>query len=389
MHKTKISGYCHDDFKSVKSAFGLNFDEDDGDCERALGACVSAVVDGETVVDLWAGYTDTNKTNRWREDTIVCVFSVSKAIASFCIYALYDRGVIDLDAPIAAYWPAFGQNGKADITIRMVLSHQAGLLNAETAPEGSLWQPGVLEGAIEAMAPEWTPGTEAGYHSFTYGPILQGIVRRVTGKTLGQFLRAEITGPLAADFYVGLSEEESARSAQFIGNDNNGTIGPFRNRPDTSIYEHWKALPRDEDFNSDNWRQREFSSLNGHGNARGLARLFSCIANGGELDGVRLLSLETVSDVTKQHWEGVDRFAEAPGRFNAGCQMSNELSPFGGRRSNFGFYGIGGSVGFCDPVNKVGFSYCCNKAITGPAGTSELSVRLIDAFYGALSAHNT
>lgn len=386
MQQTENSGFCHCDFKSVRKAFGLNFDEDDRDGERMLGGCVSAVVDGETVVDLWGGYANPDRTARWQEDTIVTVFSISKAVASFCIYVLYDRSIIDIDAPVASYWPAFAQNGKAEITIRTVLTHQAGLLNADSAREGSLWQTGALEGAIETMAPEWTPGTGAGYHSFTYGPILQGIVRRVTGKSLGRFLREEITEPLGADFFFGLTDEENARCAQFVGNDDNGTIGPFRHQPETTVYQHWKALPRDEDFNSDKWRRQEFPSLNGHGNARGLAQLFACIANGGELDGTHLLARKTIDDVTRQHWQGIDRFAEAPGRFNAGCQMSSDLSPFGGRRENFGFYGIGGSVGFCDPVNRIGFSYCTNRAITGAAGTSQLSVRLIEALYASLNS---
>ncbi len=385
MPNAVVSGICKDGYEAVKQAFITNFEGNDHPGERDLGACVSVIVEGETVVDLWGGHLDLNRTIPWKEDTTICVFSVTKAVSSFCMYMLHDRKLIDFDEPVATYWPEFGQNGKETITIRMLLSHQAGLMYADDVPEGMLWEPGLIERALELKEPEWPPGTDAGYHSFTFGPIVQEVVKRVTGRSLGNFIRDEVAGPLGISFGIGLNNEENAKCAHFFGNDENGTLKAFRFDVGSIVHDCWKSLPRDEDFNSDNWRKREFASLNGHGNARALARLFYCIANGGEIDEVRLSSADTIKGAIQQHWAGIDRFGDCPGRFNAGFQMSNEYSPFGRRAQNFGFYGIGGSVGFCDPVNKVGFGYCCNRSISGAAGTSQLTVGLTDALYNVLA----
>lgn len=381
----EINGGCSDKLSKVKDAFALNFIDSDPEFEQDCGACVAAMVDGELLVDLWGGHTSEAKTELWKEDTIVCVFSVTKAVAAVCMHVLHDRGIIPLDAPIAEFWPAFAENGKEDITVRLVLSHQAGLLYVDNVPDGSIWQDGVYARALEVAAPEWSPGTDAGYHAFSFGPILQELVHRVTGRSLGQVLNEEIATPFDIDFGIGLTEEQNARCATYIGNDRNGTIRGFRFEKDSPVYRAWKALPRNENFNSEDWRRKELASLNGHGNARALARLFSCYSEKGLLSGRRLLSKSTVEDVSREHWSGTDRFAKCPGRFNAGCQlMTPEHSPFGGGESHFGFYGIGGSVTFCDPVNRIVFSYCCNKALTGASGTSKRSVRLIKALYNSL-----
>lgn len=233
----------------------------------------------------------------------------------------------------------------------------------------------------------WSRSTSPNYWkaSFTFGPIVQEIVQRSTGNTLGQFLRNEVVSPLGIQFGIGLSEEENARCSPFFVDETNGNISAFRRDTSSSVYRCWKALPRNESFNSENWRKLEFASLNGHGNARAIATLFASLAGDGEVGGVRLLSPSRVRDLSSELWHGMDRFSESHARYNAGFQLSNEVYPFGGHEGSFGFYGIGGSVGFCDPVNHLAFAYCGNNCISGASATNSLSSRLIETVYRAVA----
>ena len=371
-----IQGTCAPGFDHLWEVFGANFAASCPEGDPDLGACVSLTLEGETVVDLWGGFRDAAATQPWTRDTIVCVFSISKAIAAVCMHVMRDRGLLDIDAPVAEFWPEFAQSGKAGITTRMVLSHTAGLLRANV-PEGSLWQPGVLLSAIEAMRPEWEPGEAAGYHSFTQGPILQEIARRVTSRSLGQFLRDELARPLDAAIASGLTADEVARCAEIIPNERNGTIAPFRHDPSSAVYRDWAALPRDETFNSSNWRKTEFFSLAGHGNACGIVRLLAPLATGGVSAGRRVLGPKAVASAIAEHWSGYDRFAEAPARYAAGFQMSDATYPFSGSPDCIGFHGIGGSIGFADPSRRMSFAYCGNRLISGSAGANPKSRRLI------------
>ncbi|MEM6693287.1 MAG: serine hydrolase domain-containing protein [Pseudomonadota bacterium] len=378
-----IGGTCRPEFKAVSDAFISNFDDTRWGRDTDAGASVCVRIEGETVLDLWGGYRDAACSSPWSEDTIVCVFSVTKAIAAVVIHALYSECLIDIDAPIARDWPAFAQNGKAQITARMVLSQTAGLLNPDV-PEGSLWHPGVMTRAIEAMAPEWVPGTECGYHSFSYGPILQEWVLRATGTPLNQHLRHRFTEPFALDFFAGLSDAEIARCADIIDNPDNGTLRPFRTDPGQDVYHHWRALDRSETFNSDAWRRHPFFSLAGHGNARGIAGMLSPLANAGQIDGQQVIAPDQVASAIAEHWSGYDRFGQGPGRFAAGFQMADDTYPFDGTASTVGFHGIGGSLGFADPVRHVSFGYARNALIAGGAGVNPMSQRMIKALYEAI-----
>jgi len=378
-----IGGTCRLEFEAVREAFVANFDGARWGGDTDVGAAISARVDGETVVDLWGGHRDAARTEPWTADTIVCVFSVTKAVAAIVIHALHSDGMVDIDAPIAAAWPDFAQNGKGAITARMVLAQTAGLLNPDV-PDGSLWTPGVMTRAIEAMAPEWVPGTQAGYHSFTYGPILQEWVLRATGTPLHRHLRDRFTEPFGLAFATGLTEDEIARCATVIDNPDNGTLHPFRNHPSEDVYHHWRALDRAEDFNSDDWRRHAFFSLAGHGNARGIAGLMTPLANAGLLDGQQVIAPDHVASAIAEHWSGYDRFGQGPGRFAAGFQMADDLYRFDGTPSTVGFHGIGGSLGFADPVRHVSISYTCNALIAGGAGVNPMSQGLIRALYDAL-----
>ncbi|MGE0256020.1 MAG: serine hydrolase domain-containing protein [Alphaproteobacteria bacterium] len=381
--RVPVAGVCQPRFAAVRRAFErvMNSDTPAG---REIGACVSVVLDGVTVVDLWGGFRDRARTLPWEPDTITCMMSVAKASASVCAHVLIDRGLIDPEATVASYWPEFGQAGKERMTVRELLSHRGGVLYADAAPAGSLWQAGVVERALEAQAPEWVPGTDAAYHSFTYGPLVEGLVRRVSGLTIGQFFRAEVAAPLGLDYQIGLTDAEDARCAEFEETRGTPSRDGIKENPASPLFRAWAPLPKSEDFNSRDWRRGEFASANGHGNARAIARLYGCLARGGEIDGVRLLSERTVADVTREHWDGMDRMTNRNFRFGAGFMLSCPPMPMGGHRRNFGHMGLGGAVGFGDPVRRLGFSYCGNRmapiADEGPFGGP-----LVAATYEALA----
>jgi CubicO group peptidase (beta-lactamase class C family) len=207
-----ISGSCESRFDTVKAAFAQNLMER-GD----LGAAVCIYIDGQPVVDLWGGYADAARTRPWERDTIACVASTGKGITSICLLRLVQRGLIDLDMPVAHYWPEFGQAGKHAISVRWLLSHRAGLpaVRKDMSSDAMFkWHPFVE--ALAEETPWWEPGTRHGYHATTFGFLVGELVRRVSGQSIGQFLQAEIGKPLNADFFIGVPESEDARAAEML-----------------------------------------------------------------------------------------------------------------------------------------------------------------------------
>ena len=377
-----IDGHCEPQFAAVRDIFAANMNTETA-AGREVGACVSLVLDGVCVVDLWGGYRDAARTLPWQRDTITCMMSVAKASASVCVHVLAERGAIDYAAPVADYWPEFAQNGKAAISVRTLVSHQGAVLYADAAPVGSLWQPGVVERALEAQAPAWEAGTAGSYHSFTYGPLMEGLVRRVSGRTVGQFFRAEVAEPLGLDYQIGLNDDEMARCAEYIETPGTASRDGIKENTESPLFCAWAPLPKDEDFNSDDWRRGEFASANGHGNARAIARLYGCLARGGEIDGIRLLAPETVAGAIAEHWAGMDRMTNRPFRFGTGFMLSCPPFPMGGGTRNFGHPGLGGGLGFGDPDHRLGFSYCGNR-MTPIADEGPFAGPLIAACYGCL-----
>lgn len=378
-----VSGTCDPKFAAVEAAFRYNMAEGDPDCGEEVGACVSVVVEGERVVDLWGGYRDAARAQLWQPDTITCMMSVTKACASICLLTLVDRGAIDLEQRVAHYWPAFGANGKDTMTVRTLISHQSGVIFADAAPAGSLWQEGVVEQALEEATPEWPPGSAGSYHSFTYGPLVSGLIRHVDGRTVGRFWREEIAEPFGLEFHIGLEDAEVARCAEFIETPGTPSRDGIKVNPDSPLFRAWAPMPKDEDFNSDDWFRGEFASANGHGNARAIATLYGGLVNGGEIGGKRLLSEAVIEDAIAEHWDDMDRMTSRHFRFGCGFMLSCPPFPFGGRRDNFGHTGIGGAVGFGDPQTRLGFSYCGNRmapiADMGPFATP-----MVDAMYASI-----
>jgi len=205
-------GACDSRFNAVKDAFAENFP-----AHGEVGAAVAVMVDGEIVVDLWAGHADAARTRSWERDTIVNVYSTTKGMTTICAHRLVDQGLLDVDAPVAKYWPEFAQAGKEDLPVSYLLSHRAGLpAIKEILPKGSLFQWDTMTAALARQEPWWEPGTKHGYHILTYGWLVGEVVRRITGKSLGTYFREEIAEPLSLDFHIGLAAEHDARAAEII-----------------------------------------------------------------------------------------------------------------------------------------------------------------------------
>lgn len=375
-----IHGECAPGFEAVRDAFETNFV-----AEEEVGASASVVVDGRTVVDLWGGWRDAACTLPWERDTLVCMMSVAKAVSATCLHMLVDRRQVELDAPVARYWPEFAQNGKDKVLVSHVLDHRAGLpILAEKLHPQAMFDHALMVGALERQAPLWEPGTKAGYHVHNQGFLIDEILRRVDGRTLPHFLREEVTGPLGIDYQFGLSAADQARCADFL-QATEGTIFAARHGdPDKILSRAWDQLPDPLDLNSRQWREATITSASGHGNARAVARLYGALARGGELDGVRLMSPATLEQaITEQH-NMVEVMMERPYHQALGFLLSSPpIVWMGPGRRSFGHHGVGGSIGLGDPEAKVGFAYAMNK-MHARIDNGPRARRLIEAVYRCL-----
>jgi CubicO group peptidase (beta-lactamase class C family) len=359
---TEIHGYCDDRFASVKQAFAKNFDEG-----LEVGASFAATIEGELVADIWAGYADAACTRPWESDTIVNVYSTTKVMTALCMLMLVDRGLLDIDAPVAHYWPEFAQAGKEKIPVRYLLTHQAGLAGiVEPTPSEALYDWDRIVKLLAAQKPLWEPGTDSGYHAVTFGYLLGEVLRRITGKTLGTFFREEVAEPLGADFHIGLDERHDSRVAELIPPESYAS--PVLN-PDSELGKAMANGARSPKRTQDRaWRAAEIPASNGHGNARSVARVATALACGGELDGVRLLGMPTIEKSIEEQCYGKDLVLGQPIRWGLGWALKSEEAPIGPNPRTFYWGGWGGSAVIMDLDAKVGFAYVMNKMNSGALG---------------------
>lgn len=357
-----IDGFCDPAFAAVREEFERNF-RDRGE----VGAAVCVYRDGKPVVDLWGGHKDLDRTVAWDKDTIVIMNSVAKSMCAISTHVLIDRGVIDFDAPVARYWPEFAQSGKAGVLVRHVLSHTCGVIYCDRAPPGSWFDWDVHIRAIEQQEPAWTPGTRGAYNSINIGYILGEIVRRVTGKTVGSFLREAIAGKLGADYHIGLKPAEIARVSDMHRNPKNGFF-KIAADPTTPLGRAFRSAPQTGYFqNCPEIREREVASFGGHGNARAVARIYAMLAGNGTIDGVRLLSPEAVERASQLVWDDECIMTQRRIRMGYGF-MHNEpdTAPMGENMKAFGHTGTGGAFAWCDRDRNLSFAYCTNFQREGP-----------------------
>ena len=377
---TEIHGTCAPRFDGVREAFAANFD-----AGREVGASFAATLDGEPVIDLWAGHADRAATRAWERDTIVNVFSTTKAMTATCANMLVDRGLLDVDAPVVRYWPEFAAGGKADMPVRFLLSHTAGLAGLSTPlPIEALFDWERMTAALAAETPWWPPGTANGYHAMTFGFLVGELIRRVTRVSPGAFFREEVAGPLGADFHIGLPASEDARVAEMIA--------PARTELGAGGFDHESlagrvlANPplRPEYANRIDWRRAEIPAANGHGNARSVARVLSVLACGGALDGVRLLGEATLRRAIEQQAYAKDLVLGRKFRWGLGFMLTSAELPLGPNPNVFGHGGWGGSLGFADLDARVSWAYVMNRMSPGTTGDSR-AAGMIGALYGALA----
>jgi len=384
MTSAHVGGTVDPRFEPVRDAFVRNFDE-----HGEIGAAVCIRVGGRVVADLWGGHADAaGRRREWTGDTLVNAFSVGKGMVALLFAQLVGDGAVNVDSRVADVWPEFAAAGKQDVTIRQVLSHQAGLpaLRQRMQPDSMLdWH--TMTAALAAEKPWWEPGTRHGYHVNTFGFLAGEVIRRVTGRSVGTVLRERVAGPLGADVHLGLAPEADDRVADFLW--------PFDPPPEEeppglegfelmrhNAYWNPSGLSGAGVINTDAWRRAEMPSTNLHASARGVATVYAALAAGGTLDGVRVVDPAALAAATVEQVDGDDLVLGRPSRFALGFQLTQPERPLGPNPGAYGHFGAGGSLGFCDPQAGVAFGYVMNEL--GARWQNPRNSALIDALYASL-----
>ncbi len=386
MGAIQIEGNCDPRFAAVRDAFAENFEK-----RKEVGASVAVTYKGQQVVDLWAGFADKKRTRPWTRDTIVNVYSTTKGLTAICAHRLVEQGKLDLDAPVASYWPEFARTGKDKLPVRYLLSHRAGLAAVKKPlPLEALYQWDTMCEALAEQETWWEPGSKHGYHAVTYGWLVGEVIRRITGKTPGTYFRDELADPLGLDCHIGLDASHDWRVADMLAspppppgapnifeevakNPESVTAKAFANPP----------LLTPGVVNTREWRGAELPAANGHTNARALARIYGALGDGGEIDGVHVLDAESIARCHDEQSYGPDAVLFISTRMSLGFMMSQPGNSMGPNARAFGHPGAGGSLGFADPDAGIGFGYVMNQM-----GSNILidprAAALIDSVYASL-----
>jgi len=374
----EIHGECDPQFSKVKETFEKLYQED-----REIGSCFAVYKNGNPLVELWGGFQDKDKTKPWQKDNLVTVYSTTKGVAAFCIALAMEKGLLKYEEKVSTYWPEFASNGKEDITVGMLMSHQAGICSPETRNVDDYYNQNLMAEKLAGMTPIWEPGTASGYHSMTFGWLTSELILRVTGKSLGTFFREEVGDQHEIDFFIGLPESEDHRVAELVPfeivrNENSEqqkielteAQKSQRNSAGTLDIQNTKA-----------WRQAEIPSANGQGNARGLAKFYSLIVP--EDNSIKLLKDDTVNQMTTMQIEGRDLVLAVQVRWGVGFILNKHKVIYGPIEGAFGHSGYGGSCAFGDPENKIGVSYVMNRMLDN-FNADGRSIELINATYECL-----
>jgi len=358
----EIHGETTPGFEKVREAFQANWQG------YEVGACCCVVYKGKKVVDLWGGYQDRACTKPWEEDTLVNVYSTTKGMGSLAVAILAEEGKLDYEALVTDYWPEFGAEGKHRITVGQLLSHQAGVCGVdEKITIEDLYDWDKMVRLLAAQKPLWEPGKQSGYHAVTWGYLAGEIIRRITGKTLGRYFHEKAAGPLEVDFYIGLPDSEMNRVADMIGA-NRARVAPkpldgSREMPPfyTIALQNPEIRPF-KDVCSYAWRKAEIPAANGQANARAIAKIYGALANGGEIDGIRIISRKGIDTATIEEVKGDqdDLVLGKRRRFARGFVLNTE-GQYGPNPQAFGHTGAGGSVGFADLKADIAIGYAMNQ----------------------------
>ena len=352
-----VHGTFEPGWEAVRDAFVANFDQG-----LELGASVHVTVGGTPMVDMWAGDAAPDGTP-WAEDTIVNVYSTTKTMCALSLMMLVDRGLVDPAAPVARYWPEFAANGKTSITVAQIMAHTSGLSGFDPGIDTTtLYDWDRCCEILAAMAPWWEPGTASGYHAITHGYLMGEIVRRVDGRSVGTFFREEVAEPLGADFHIGFGPEHDARCGELVPPPE-ALAAPEGADPESVAMKTFLSAPvNGTEPRTRAWRAAEIPAAGGFGNARSVGRVHSALACGGTVDGVTLMTPETVARIAEEHYHGPDFVLGegVPLRYGLGFGLPSEMIPLPSPQSFF-WGGWGGSLAIIDPDTEMTVSYVMNK----------------------------
>lgn len=377
IENARIKGECPDRFERVREALQFNLDSGED-----IGASVAVYIDGEPVVDLWGGYFDESFERPWERDTIAITHSITKTMTGMAALVLADSGELDFDAPVAKYWPEFGQNGKSGVLVRHILSHTSGVAGwTEDVTWEDVFNHDHACDLLARQAPWWTPGTASAYHGICIGHLVSGVIKRITGLTLGQYFAEHVAGPLDADYHIGTGAEHDHRISSLVqgGRSWLPSGNPIAERVSlnprmTPQMTHTKA-----------WRRAEVGGANGHGNGRSVAKIHAALA-AGESGGVRLLSDKGRFRALEQMSDGVDLLLGVPIKWGAAAFALDAplLYPNApGHRVAF-WGGQGGSLGLVDFDERMSISFVMNRWLMGPYELRRAH-RIIGSVYESLA----
>jgi len=370
----EIQGNCQERFLEVKELFGSLHKSG-----REVGSSFSVYQDGKPIIDIWGGYSDKDQTKQWNRDTLATVWSTTKGVAAITIAHAFENKLIEYERKVSEYWPEFGCNGKEDITVGMLLSHQAGICGSKTDNVEDYYSQSVMAKELASMHPIWKPGTASGYHSMTYGWLVSELIIRVTGKTLGNYFKENIGDPHQIDFHIGLPLAEEKRVAEMI---------PFPKESNQS-----STKPNDAQIasgsgpnllkhqNTTKWRSAEIPSANGQGCASAIAKLYSLVVT--DDHSLKIINDKTIETMTAERITNRDLVLDVVTRWGSGFIMNMHKVIYGPEETSFGHSGWGGSCGFGDPINRIGVSYVMNNMKNNFAADGR-SLELINKTYECL-----
>lgn len=372
----EIHGHCAKGFEPVRDAFANSFAS-----LGEIGASVSVIRHGEVMVDLWGGHADAARTKPWARNTLANVWSTTKGMGALVAGLLVERGLIAYADKVSKYWPEFAANGKGDITIGQMLSHQAGLCGP-TVPTTveEMCNHALMAERLAAQAPLWAPGSRSGYHALTVGILLGELVARVTGRSIGTYFNEEVATPFGIDFFIGLPQSEEARVAEMVPAKTSNMLDANTLNP-SQIVALGNPAPDAAIPNQRFWRAAELSSANGQGTASSIARVYGALAAGGQIEGKALVQPSTIRAMTAMQIEGMDEVLAMPARWGAGFIL-NVGGLYGPNDSAFGHSGWGGSFGMADPKTGLAIAYVMNQMGPDLAGDVRANA-LIAAAYAA------
>ncbi|NYT69074.1 serine hydrolase domain-containing protein [Pusillimonas noertemannii] len=377
----KMEGFCSSEFSPVLDAFRKNFEE-----RREIGAAVTVFHQGVKVVDLWGGFRDLERETAWQEDSISILFSVSKAMSALCIHMLADRGLLDLDAPVEAYWPGFSDSDsrKKTVLVRHILSHNCGMCFNDSAKTDDVFDFEAMRKALTEQMLPWLPGEQPAYNTTNIGYLMGTIILNVTGKSVVEFLKSEVCGPLGVEFYLGLSQQQLDKVATLYPAETANEQYERGQTPGSNIYRAWNAMPKPwnvDVINSERVRTAFLPSFGGHGTARGQATVYALLANEGVLGGVRLLSGAAVERAQTLQWDTEDAILNRPLRMALGFFKNKPgWVPMGPNPEAFGHFGSGGTLAFADRDANLSFA-CQSNFQCGGQSVGDRTEALVEATY--------